>query len=64
MLSKSRKIKFSFAGILLGLLVSVFVWYAESTTGAISWPLVASFPVCWGIGGYLFARWERSYVRT
>lgn len=46
MLSKSRKIKFSFAGILLGLLVSVFVWYAESTTGAISWLLVASFPAC------------------
>jgi len=53
----SRKLKFSLAGLLLGLLVSVFVWYAENTTGAIFWPLVVSFPVFWGIGGYLFARW-------
>jgi hypothetical protein len=54
----SRKVKFLLIGMLLGLLVSVFVWEAESTTGEISWPLVASFPISWGIGGYLFARWN------
>ncbi len=52
------KLKFSLIGLLLGLLVSVFVWYAESTTGEIFWPLVASFPIFWGIGGYWLARWD------
>lgn len=51
-----RAVRFALIGLLCGLLAAVLVWYAESTSGEIAWPLIASFPVSWGIAGCLLAR--------
>lgn len=49
---------YAFRGLLIGLLFGVLVYFAEQTTGNISWLLVVSFPVCWTIAGYLFWKWD------
>jgi len=45
--------KFAFFGFCIGLLISGLVFLAEQTTQEIAWLLLGSFPLCWGIGGYL-----------
>jgi len=45
-------------GFCAGLLVAVLVFLAERTTQDIAWLLIASFPLSWGIAGYLFWRWD------
>jgi hypothetical protein len=49
---------YAIRGFLLGLLLAVLVYFAERTTGQISWPLVLGFPVCWTVAGYLFWKWD------
>jgi hypothetical protein len=50
--------KYFLRGLLLGLLMAFLVWLAERTTGRIAWGLIIGFPICWGIAGYLFWRWD------
>lgn len=49
----NKRSKFSLICLLAGTLLGLLVFLAERSTGAIAWGLVLSFPVCWGIGGYL-----------
>lgn len=49
---------FAIRGFILGLIFGALVYLAERTTGQIAWGLVLSFPLCFGIAGYLFWRWD------
>ncbi len=51
-----QRLKYSMIGFALGMVVAILVYFAESTTGQISWPLVVSFPVSWAFGGYVVAK--------
>jgi hypothetical protein len=50
--------KSTLTGLVLGLIAGALVYLAERTTGAVHWPLVFGFPICWAVGGYLFHRWD------
>jgi hypothetical protein len=54
--------KYAIVGFVLGILVAGLVFLAERTTQQIDWSLIVSFPVCWGIAGYLYWRWWVSEV--
>ena len=51
--------KYTIIGAIAGCLATILVWLMELTTGNIAWGLILSFPVSWGIAGYLFWRWDR-----
>jgi hypothetical protein len=50
--------KYTTIGFCLGLLFAVLVFFAERTTQEIDWLLIMSFPLSWGIAGYLAWRWD------
>jgi len=56
--------KYTAIGFCLGLLVAGLVFLAERTTQQIGWLLIASFPLCWGIAGYLFWRFDIGGYRS
>lgn len=51
----SKELKYLLTGVLLGSLVSAFVWHAQSAVGQVDWELILSFPVFLGIGGRVLA---------
>lgn len=55
---------YTFRGLLLGILMSVLVWLMERTTPQPAWLLIASFPICWTIAGYLFWKWDIGGYRS
>lgn len=56
--------KYATIGFCFGILIAGLVFVAENTTQQIGWLLIASFPLCWGISGYLFWRWDIGAFRT
>ena len=50
--------KYAVIGFCFGLLIAGLVFLAERTTQDIAWLLIASLPMCWGVAGYLFWRWD------
>jgi len=54
----SLGMKYTLTSVALGLVAAFLVWLIERTTGNIAWGLIISFPLCWGVAGYLFWRWD------
>lgn len=56
--------KYVAIGVFLGILIGGLVFLAERTTQEVAWLLIVSFPLCWGIAGYLFWRWDIGGYRS
>ena len=52
---KKLRLKYAAMGFCLGILAAGLVYLAERTMPQVAWLLIGSFPLTWGVAGYIFS---------